>query len=258
MRSHINKNKFYLLARTWQLNVWLWYKKKQLLSLRQSIPPILRGGRGSARYTQWYRNTTGDAPAASESFGIVPFFFSRLGMKTLTNKRCPLTLPRTQSSELRFWTLLSFCALANVTLCVFWGSQINTHRIKYCYHLSYCSLSCRGFAHKDWRCTSLVCPCSHGGVRYACLERERERTNSRGCDRDLLNLDTGGWGGFHYPPLWYKPYLFSEEICLGVCATFHFWAHLSDSTMSSRGKYCVFLFLLKSILSDPGTSNQGE
>lgn len=27
MRSHINKNKFYLLARTWQLNVWLWYKK---------------------------------------------------------------------------------------------------------------------------------------------------------------------------------------------------------------------------------------
>lgn len=177
MRSHINKNKFYLLARTWQLNVWLWYKKKQLLSLRQSIPPILRGGRGSARYTQWYRNTTGDAPAASESFGIVPFFFSRLGMKTLTNKRCPLTLPRTQSSELRFWTLLSFCALANVTLCVFWGSQINTHRIKYCYHLSYCSLSCRGFAHKDWRCTSLVCPCSHGSTRRCpvCVPRERER-----------------------------------------------------------------------------------
>ncbi|XP_039867490.1 ephrin type-A receptor 6-like isoform X1 [Simochromis diagramma] len=28
--------------------------------------------------------------------------------------------------------------------------------------------------------------------------------------------------------------------------------------MSSRGKYCVFLFLLKSILSDPGTSNQDQ
>lgn len=31
-----------------------------------------------------------------------------------------------------------------------------------------------------------------------------------------------------------------------------------DSTMRSGGKYCVFLFLLKSVLSDPGASNQGE
>lgn len=32
----------------------------------------------------------------------------------------------------------------------------------------------------------------------------------------------------------------------------------SDSTMCSGGKYCVLLFLLESILSDPGTTNQGE
>lgn len=33
---------------------------------------------------------------------------------------------------------------------------------------------------------------------------------------------------------------------------------VSHSTMCSGGKYCVFLFLLQSSLSDPATTNQGE
>lgn len=94
--------------------------KNQLLSLRQSIPPILRGGRESARYTQWYRNKTGDAPAASEASGIVPFFFSRLGMKTLTNKRCPHTLPHTQSSgNFAFGHFCRFVRLQTLTCACF-------------------------------------------------------------------------------------------------------------------------------------------
>lgn len=111
-----------------------------------------------------------------------------------------------------------------------------------------------------WSVPPSVCPPSHEWILALEREREREKTTPLSKQKvrvdpsDLLSLDNGdnSWqprtlssGRSAQVPL--QP-LSSALICVAV----------SDSTMCSGGKYCLFLFLLQSSLSDPATTNQGE
>lgn len=108
-----------------------------------------------------------------------------------------------------------------------------------------------------WWCASPVFPSPHGGTRDARLKNKQVR------DKQVLRIrerpsESGYWDEFsrlfHETPSPSRRGDPSGSLCCVLVPS----ALVSDSTMCSGGKYCVFLFLLQSILSDPGTTNQGE